>query len=239
LWRLFKRSKTCFRLKLKENKIDKSTWKNICIVGFPAGGEFILMFIYMSLIYWCIQNFGATAHAGFGVGVRVMQTLFLPAMALSFSLPAIVGQNFGAEKFDRVKHSFYITVVIGMVFMAFLTILCHFKAEALVSLFTDDPLITAVAGLFLYTVSWNFIPSALIFACSGVFQGLGNTWPSLIASATRLITFALPAIWITQHENFELQDLWHLSVATVLGQCLLIMFFMWRHIRLNLKHPTP
>lgn len=48
----------------------------------------------------------AAAQAGFGLGSRVMQAIFLPAMALAFSAPAVAGQNFGAQLPDRVRNTF-------------------------------------------------------------------------------------------------------------------------------------
>ena len=53
-------------------------WKRMLDVGLPAGGEFALMFIYMGVIYWVISAFGAAAQAGFGIGSRIMQSIFMP-----------------------------------------------------------------------------------------------------------------------------------------------------------------
>jgi Na+-driven multidrug efflux pump len=44
---------------------------------------------------------------------------------------------------------------------------------------------------------------------------MGNTLPALLASATRIMTFAVPAVWFTTLPSFELRHLWYLSVATV------------------------
>ncbi|MDH3734582.1 MAG: MATE family efflux transporter, partial [Gemmatimonadota bacterium] len=60
----------------------------------------------------------------------------------------------------------------------------------------------------------------LIFTFGGIFQAVGNTLPSLVAGATRLVTFAIPAIWLTTWSGFELRHLWLLSVATVIVQTL-------------------
>ena len=48
-----------------------------------------------------------------------------------------------------------------------------------------------------------------------MFQAMGNTMPSLMANATRILTFALPATWLTTLSSFELRHLWFLSVGTV------------------------
>jgi putative MATE family efflux protein len=45
-----------------------AVWKRMLGIGFPAGGEFLLMFAFMAVIYWAIRDFGAAAQAGFGLG---------------------------------------------------------------------------------------------------------------------------------------------------------------------------
>ena len=62
-------------------------------VGLPAGGEFALMFIYMGVIYWVIRDFGSAAQAGFGIGSRIMQSIFMPAMAIAFAAGPIAGRT--------------------------------------------------------------------------------------------------------------------------------------------------
>src|SRR5688572_11193182 len=42
------------------------SWKRMLAIGLPAGGEFLLLFVFMGVIYWCIRDFGAVAQAGFG-----------------------------------------------------------------------------------------------------------------------------------------------------------------------------
>ena len=71
-----------------------TVWKRILKVGLPPGGEFALIFVYIAVVYWIIRDFGADAQAGFGVGSRVMQAIFLPAMAVAFACAPLAGQNF-------------------------------------------------------------------------------------------------------------------------------------------------
>ena len=61
-----------------------ATIRRILNIGLPAGGEFFMMFVILGVIYWVIRGFGPAAQAGFGIGGRMMQALFLPVMALAF-----------------------------------------------------------------------------------------------------------------------------------------------------------
>ena len=81
-------------------------WGRMINIGLPAGGEFGFMFLYMAVIYWVIRDFGAAAQAGFGLGIRLMQSIFLPAMAIAFATGPIAGQNYGAKQYGRVRETF-------------------------------------------------------------------------------------------------------------------------------------
>lgn len=192
-------------------------------IGAPAGGQLALMFVYMAVIYAVIRTFGAAGQAGFGVGVRVMQAVFLPAMAVSFAVPAIAGQNFGAGNAERVRETFRTATLMNVVFMGLLTLLCQWRPEWLVASFSGDPEVLGVAAVFLAIVSWNFVAAGFNFTCSGMFQAMGNTLPALAATATRLITFAVPALWLARRGGFRIEHVWYLSVATVWLQALLNM----------------
>ena len=59
----------------------------------------------------------------------------------------------------------------------------------LIAPFTSDPVVMAICAQYLRVLSWNFIGNGLIMTCSGMFQALGDTRPSFLASASRLLTF--------------------------------------------------
>ncbi len=197
------------------------TWKRMLAIGFPAGGEFALMFVFMAVIYSVIRDFGAPAQAGFGVGGRVMQAIFLPAMAIAFSTPAVAGQNFGARKAERVHATFRDAVLMSSVVMFGLTLLCQWDPAWFISRFTSEAEVIAVGSVFLQIISLNFVAQGIIFTCSGMFQALGNTWPALASTATRLLTFVALALWLAARPGFRLEHVWYLSVATVALQAVM------------------
>ena len=61
-------------------------WSRMLRIGVPAGAEFVLLFVYIMIVYGIIRGFGPAAQAGFGIGARVMQALFLPVVALAFAV---------------------------------------------------------------------------------------------------------------------------------------------------------
>jgi putative MATE family efflux protein len=190
-------------------------WKRMLDVGLPAGGEFALMFIYMGVIYWVISDFGAAAQAGFGIGSRIMQSIFLPAMAIAFAAGPIAGQNFGANLGSRVRETFAKAVLLNTLVMVLVTAFLQWRPEVLVGFFTPEAEAQAVGATFLRVISWTFIAQGVVFTCSGVFQGLGNTKPAMLSSAIRLGVFVPLAVWLAAQPSFHLDEVWWLSVATV------------------------
>jgi putative MATE family efflux protein len=210
-------------------------WGRLVNIGLPAGGEFGFMFLYMAVIYWVIRDFGAAAQAGFGLGTRLMQAIFLPAMAIAFATGPIAGQNYGAGQYGRVRETFSTAAKISIVLMIVLTLLCQVRPDWLVRGFTRDAAVIEVAAQFLRLISWNFAASGLIFTCSGIFQGLGHTWPALASTASRVVTFMLPAIWLTTVPDFGIERVWHLSVFSVWIQAAISLLLLQRTMKARLS----
>jgi putative MATE family efflux protein len=209
-------------------------WGRMLRIGLPAGGEFALMFVFMGVMYSITRRFGADAQAGFGVGMRLMQCLFLPAMAVAFATAPIVGQNFGAGKYARVRETFAFASLVGSAIMVVLTLIAQWRAASLIHIFTADPAALAVGAQFLHICSWNFVATGLVFTCSGVFQGLGNTVPAVISAGSRLISFVVPALWLAAQPDFQIVQLWYASVASVTIQALISLWLVRAEFRKRL-----
>jgi putative MATE family efflux protein len=213
---------------------DVKIWKRMMAVGAPAGGEFLLISLHMILVYRLIQGFGAAAQAGFGIGSRVMQSLFLPVVAIAFAASPVVGQNFGARLADRVRETFRWAAVMASAVMMVLTVLCHISPAALIRPFSSDPAVILVGGEYLRITSWNFVPSAIVFTSSSIFQGIGNSVPPVIISAARLLLFAVPAFLLSRTAGFELRQIWYVGVAAVIVQMTLNIWLLQREFRRRL-----
>jgi Na+-driven multidrug efflux pump len=156
--------------------------------------------------------------------------VFLPAMAVAFATAPVAGQNFGAKRHDRVRETFRSAAILGSIIMLIPTLICQWKPELLIHGFSEEPEAIAVGADYLRVISWNFVVSGLIFTCSGMFQALGNTVPSLISSASRFVTFAMPALWLSTRPGFTLHQVWILSVVTTAAQAVLSYLLLRRQL---------
>jgi len=211
------------------------TWWAMLRIGLPAGAEFVLLFVYITLVYSIIVGFGPAAQAGFGVGARVMQSLFLPVVALSFAVSPMVGQNFGGRQAQRVRHSVYSGLAIATTLMLVLAVITWSAPGAMVRVFSQDKDVIAFGRDYLNIVAFNFVAAGIVFTTSSIFQGLGNTIPPLVSSASRLILFVLPALLISHHGGFDIKVIWYLSVGSQVLQAGFNLLLLRHELRRKLK----
>jgi Na+-driven multidrug efflux pump len=184
-------------------------------------------------VYRIAAPFGAAAQAGFGIGMRVVQALFMPIVALGFAVAPVAGQNVGARLGARVKSVYRSACLMAGSAMFAAAIICNIAPAALVGVFSRDPHVIAVGDEYLRIISWNFVASGLVFVTSSMFQALGNTVPPLLASIARLTIVAVPAVFLARLPGFELRWIWYLSVLAILIQLAIILLLLRREFRLK------
>lgn len=233
------RASTYLRVDFSAWRPHWASWRRMLAIGLPSGMEFLLMSVILGLIYSVIRQFGAEAQAGFGIGMRIMQAGFMPAVALSFAVAAVAGQNFGARQHERVRETFSEGAKLTIGLMLFFTALCHIAPARMVGWFSQDAAVIEVGADYLRYISYNYVASGLIMVAAGMFQGIGNTLPSLLASASRLVFFALPVLWLARQPGFNLHQVWWVSVGSVALQMVLTLGLLQRELKRKLpRGPT-
>jgi putative MATE family efflux protein len=223
------------RFRFAQMRPQLKIWSKMLHIGVPAGTEFVLLFVFIMVVTVIIRGFGPAAQAGFGVGARVMQALFLPAVALAFAVSPVVGQNFGGRRADRVRQSVYSAIAIATAMMLVLALVAYFASGLLILPFSRDPHVIAFGSEYLRIVALNFVAAGIVFTTSSIFQGIGNTWPPLFSSATRLFLFVLPALLVAHTPGFEIRYVWYLSVASQLIQACFNLLLLRRELRKKLN----
>ncbi|HKD21983.1 MAG TPA: MATE family efflux transporter [Rhizomicrobium sp.] len=227
----FLRHEKYVRFDAKQSWPRFEMWRRLILIGLPAGGEIGLLFFYTAVVFALIRHFGYPAQAGFGVGSRITQAVFLPGMAIAFAAGPIIGQNFGAGRAARVRTALRTAILYSSGVMIVLTLICQFGAEWLIRGFTQEPEVVQQGAIYLHIISWNFVATGIVYSCSALFQGLGNTWPSLFSTGSRIVTFIIPAVWMATWPNFRIEDVWYLSVATVTLQAATSLLLVMRELR--------
>jgi putative MATE family efflux protein len=213
-------------------------WRDMLKIGLPAGAEFAFMAVYLMIVYAVSRPFGAAAQAGFGIGIRIIQACFLPVVALAFAVGPVAGQNFGARKADRVRQTFRTGAALAAGAMFVLALIVWLAAGPMVGVFSSDPQVIAVGEEYLHIIAFNFVASGIVFVSSSMFQAMGNTIPSLITSAARIVIVAVPVLLLAQSPGFTLRWIWYISAGAVVVQLAINLWLLQREFRVRLNFNT-
>jgi putative MATE family efflux protein len=128
-----------------------------------------------------IASFGSDAVAANTIAIRIVIFALLPAWGLANAAATLVGQNLGAGKPERAEASvwracLYNLVTLGTVGAAFVIF-----ADAIVGLFTSDPIVRPMAAQGLRIIGAGFPFYAYGFVLTQSFNGAGDMWtPTII-----------------------------------------------------------
>ncbi|MBW1801731.1 MAG: MATE family efflux transporter, partial [Deltaproteobacteria bacterium] len=88
-----------YPIKIKGSwRLKPTIIKQSLSIGLPSGLTYFLLSFNMLITYRVIGPFGTQAIASLGIGFRILQAMYMPVIALTLAMAAMVGQNFGAGR---------------------------------------------------------------------------------------------------------------------------------------------
>jgi Na+-driven multidrug efflux pump len=186
---------------------DMGLWWRMVRIGLPVSGDLVLSFVIFSIAHALISSFGVDAQGGFGIGSRINQVALIPAMAVAFAVAPVAGQNFGARSSARLRSTFQTALLIVTVLAAASMGLCLWQSRSFMQALTTDDQVIELGAEFLQMSCWTFIPQGVVWTCASMFRGFGDTWRGWCSSASRVVTFALPAMIIASTSHMVLNDI--------------------------------
>ncbi|MEM6493069.1 MAG: MATE family efflux transporter [Pseudomonadota bacterium] len=161
-------------------------------VGGPAAFSNAINPIGLSILTAIIAAQGQDALAGFGAAGRLQSFATVPLLALSGSIGAIVGQNWGAREFDRAREAtvwaggFCLVWGFGTAFALFI------GGEWCAYLFTDDPGVVREFARYIAIAAWGYAGFGLLIVANGVLNAVDRASFALTQSLLRVFLVMLP-----------------------------------------------
>ena len=144
-----------------------------------------------------LAKYGGDLHlAVIGIIMSVITLLTMPALGINQGAQPIIGYNYGAKKYDRVKDVLKLSLLSATVLIGLSFIGSKIWPEQLISLFNDDPELIAL-GVKAMRIFFFFIPLIGVhIVSSGYFQAIGKPVQATILGLSRQVFIFLPAILI-------------------------------------------
>ncbi|QEN08311.1 MATE family efflux transporter [Oceanispirochaeta crateris] len=158
----------------------------------PASANYLTMSLGTFVITWFISRFGSNAVAAYGAAIRVEQIALVPTVGLNVALAAMVGQNNGAKRLDRVVSSYKLSLLGGLVVMAVILPPVLIFGRQIISLFTETEAVIRMGYDYLLLQGFTFYSYIILFQSNALLQGLKK--PAMIMWMGIYRQIAAPAL---------------------------------------------
>ena len=214
------------------------SWNQILHVGLPAIASNLIVPMSTALVTALISSFGQSAVAAYGLAGRLEAFIIIIFMALGGAIAPFVGQNYGAQEFDRLKRGFVFCVAFSFIYALFCIGFFILSVDTLIGFFTTDPEVIKTAKIQLLYCPWGYGFLGLAVIANGSFNALGKPMPAMTISIGRTLLVYVPlAYWLASSMGIR-----GVFIAQVLANLLAgIVGFVWYQNvfkQLRLEHQT-
>ena len=230
----FTRKTTSLRLRRKNIRFEKNILIAIVSIGLSPFFMQVAASGVAVLMNTSLKNYGGDLAIGaYGILVSLIMLITMFVIGLNQGLQPIIGYNYGAEKYDRVKAAFYYGVKIATVVTTIGFIFGVFFPRIFARAFTSDVQLLDLAenAMRISIVAFPLVGFQVVV--SGYFQSIGQAKKSIILSLSRQLIFLIPSIIILPR-MFGLDGVWAATpVSDFLASLLALTFFIRQRKILN------
>ena len=183
-----------FPLRFASLRLEGDLLRRILLIGVPAGLQFVTFDLSNTLIQSGINSFGATVMAAWTAYSKIDAFIWMISGAFGVAITTFVGQNFGAQRYDRVKTSVRVCLGMSIGTVGLLSLCILLFRQQILGIYTAD---TGVIQSGAYIMS-IIMPFEVVFMpveiFAGTFRGVGDSVkPTVI---TCLCVCVVRVVWL-------------------------------------------
>ena len=172
------------RLELRKLRIERSLLGRILRIGIPAGLQFVTFDFSNILIQSGINSFGDITMAAWTAYGKTDALVWMISGAFGVSITTFVGQNFGAQKYSRIRQGAWTCLALSIAMVCALNVMLLLFRSQILGIYTDNPEVIAVGSMVMLSImpyEFLFMP---IEVFAGTMRGVGNSlMPTLITGS--------------------------------------------------------
>ncbi len=184
------------KIRFSKDMFDASICKRIYSVSIPSMMNLSLSSIMITALNGILAEFSDMYVLVLGIYYKLQTFIYLTVNGIVQGIRPLIGYNYGAGEYKRVKQIFHISLLLAIIIMAIGTFICMSFSNELMMLFTQNTNTISVGQQALRIISCGFLVSSVSVIVCGVLEGLGNGNGSLLISLLRYIICILPLAYI-------------------------------------------
>ena len=154
-----------------------------------------------------VNTMGVSVAAAFAVVNRIDDFAITPEQNIAHAMTALMAQNKGAGKNDRMREGFRCGMILEIVYGAAVMVICLVFAGELMALFVKDEEVIGHGVIYLHLIAVMYILPAITNAIQGFFRGIGDLKVTLMSSFTNMAVRVIAAAPMILLWNFGIEAL--------------------------------
>lgn len=154
-----------------------------------------------------VNTMGVSVAAAFAVVNRIDDFAITPEQNIAHAMTALMAQNKGAGKNDRMREGFRCGMILEIVYGAAVMVICQVFAGELMALFVKDEEVIGHGVIYLHLIAVMYILPAVTNAIQGFFRGIGDLKVTLMSSFTNMAVRVIAAAPMILLWNFGIEAL--------------------------------
>lgn len=147
-----------------------------------------------------LQSFGGDLYVGvMTVLSSIREVVQMPVSGLTNGAQPVIGYNYGAERYDRVKQAIRFAAIAGILYTTLIWAVLFFFPRFFILLFNDGEDLMAAALPALHLYFFGYFMMSLQFAGQSVFVALGKSKQAVFFSLFRKVMIVVPLTLILPH----------------------------------------
>lgn len=224
-------NRALLKLRIQNFKLEWLLVKDMLAIGISPFsmqlvGSFVTVFLNKSLASYG----GDIPIAALGIITSIAMLIFMPIFGIGQGAQPILGYNYGARNYDRVKQTLKLSVIGATVVMSLGFLMVELFPRALMSLFSTDPELIRIGanGMQIYLMMLPLIGFQVTVV--GYFQATGQPRKSLFLSLSRQLLFLVPMIWILPR-FLGLKGVWLASPVADLASAVVTALWLFQDLK--------
>jgi putative MATE family efflux protein len=193
--------------------------------GLPISLSMLTMAFGSLILTYFVSHYGMNAVAGYGIGYRVEQLMLLPALGLNTAVLALVSNNYGAKKYDRVIETLKVSLKYGFIISTIGIIILTLLGRFIIMQFDSNEVVVNFGVDYLLIEIWIFYAYIVLFICVSTLQGIKKPKMILYISLYRQIFAKLIIAWIiVKYFDLDFIYLW-LGILVMIYSAAIFAYF--------------
>lgn len=199
------RSHQSYQLRPREIRFHGTILKRILQIGFPAGLQSVLYSISNIIIQASMNVFGTDVLAAWTAYGKLSDLYWMIISAFGIAITTFTGQNFGAGKYDRMRKSVRVCLLLSLIATVVLCGTLMLGTRGFLGLFTSDETVLEYGLVMMRLLVPSYITYILIEILSGAVRGAGDTLIPTIINLTGICLLRVVWIWfvVPAHNTVE------------------------------------